>query len=153
MGSQTRTIDGHVYEVYALPAWTAVEVFHALTKALAPAVAGVAAAEGPGGVAALSTSLERVIAQLPAPELVRLSKQLLAGARVVVNGASAEVVAISDVHFQSRVLTLFKVVAFAVEVNFPDFFGAFRGVAGRLGKKAAGLLTPIESISTGLAGD
>lgn len=153
MASQTRTIDGHVYEVFALPAWTAVEVFHALTKALAPAVAGVAAAEGSNGVAALTGSLERMVAQLPAPELVRLSKLLLTGARVVVNGQSAEVNAISDVHFQGRVLALFKVVAFAVEVNFPDFFAAFRGVAGRLGKKAANILSPTGPLSSGPAGD
>jgi hypothetical protein len=152
MSSSTRTIDGHTYEVWPLPAWTALELFHSLTKALAPAVAGVAATEGPGGMAALSSSLERVLVQLPAPELTRISKQLLSGARVIVNGSSAEVNAISDVHFQGRVLSLLKVVAFAIEVNFPDFFGAFRGVASRLGKKAAEALNPIAQNSSGPAG-
>lgn len=152
--SETRTIDGFTYEVFALPAWNAVEVFQQLTRALVPALAGVAKAEGPEGLAALSGAVERMLTSLQPAQVLHLSKVLLAGARVVVNGQNVELLPIVDVHFQRRTLALWKVLAFAVEVNFPDFLAPLRGIAGRLAVRAKSALepTPTASISTGPVG-
>lgn len=153
MQPNTRTIDGFTYELQPLPAWHAVEVFHTITRLLAPSLGALTAADPSAGIAALSSGLEQALVALPAPAFVSLSKRLLEGARVTIDGKSVELLGVADLHFRSRTLALFKVVAAALQINFPDFFGALGGIGARLRAAASKALDqPIVSTTTGPAG-
>lgn len=152
--THAQEIDGFLYELSPLPAWHAVEVFHQLTRTVAPALGAITAADSAAGVAALSSALEKALATLGPAEFVALSKKLLGGARVSINGKSVELLPVVDVHFQSRTLSLFRVVVAAIQINFPDFFGALGGIGARLRAAALKALDPSTGLTTtGPAGD
>jgi hypothetical protein len=152
--SEVRTIEGFTYEVFALPAWTAVEVFQQLTRLVAPVVGGLGKLEGPEGLQALGGAVERLVSALPPAELQRLAKLLLSSALVTLeNGRQAQVLDVADLHFQRRTLALWRLLAFAIEVNFPDFLAPLRSLGARLaGRAASALQTSTAPTSTGPAG-
>jgi hypothetical protein len=131
-----REIDGHTYTLSPLPMFAGLEAWHMLVKMVGPAaIAGALAVKEGGEPSGLGAALSATLGGSSTPEFVALTKKLLAGCRVTINGQSAELLSVADVHLQGKILTYFKILGFALEVHFADFFGALRAVSGRLGAK------------------
>lgn len=133
-----RTIDGHLYAVSQLPASRGLEMFGKLAGLIGPA-ALEALAKG--------ASLDKDLKTL-APAAVMLFARLQPGdlsgiAKEMLGPATADNMPISDkfeLHFQGRIMHLFKVLIFAVEVNYGDFFDAL-GALGAVSKAPASCAT------------
>ncbi len=132
-GHETKVIGGCTYTVTQMQPSTAIDVFADLTKMLAPAIAG--ALEGAGKVN-LGSMLEMDTGALPGELLAKATtalaqnidpaatKRILAALRKVtlVDGKQLDV--IFEAHFVGRLKDLFLWAAFAVQVQFGDFFDA-----------------------------
>lgn len=138
----SKMIDGYTFELSPLPAWQALEVSASLMRFAGPLVAGAAAAKGDKGLDAFGTAINATLSAMPPAELVALAKRLLAPCVITrPDGSRAELMRVFDLEFQGRLLTVFKGLAFAVEVNYRDFFDALQGLEKVLRAKlrAAGL--------------
>lgn len=125
---QDRTIDGLTYSVSQLPASRGLEMFGKLAGLLGPA-ALEALAKGASfdkDLQTLAPAAVMLFARLQPGDLTAIAKELLGPATVDNTPLEKQF----EVHFQGRILHLFKVLVFAIEVNFGDFFdvlGAFGG--------------------------
>lgn len=130
--TQTRQIGARTYAVSQLPARRALEMFGRLGKALGPAAFEAVARGGQVDpesdamelVGALAPALGTVFARLPPGELSAIADELL-------EPATCDGVPVKpqlDLLFQGQILELLKVLAFAVEVNYADFFDAGRAL-------------------------
>lgn len=135
--TQTKTIDGVAYAVTQLPARRAARLLNRLLRVFGPALGGLAGAAKGGAsletadLSSVGPVLEGLFARLSEDEQDHLINELLATATV----DGKEVLPVLDLHFQGRLGALFKLVGFAVKVNFEDFSGGLIAAA-----KAAGLL-------------
>jgi hypothetical protein len=136
---KSRTIDGHTYEVQELPARLALRTLNRLSRHTLPALArafGAAKSESLDDIdtGELGAALETLFEHLTDDELDGLTETLLKDVSLV---DGKPLWAQMDVHFQGRMLALLKLLGFAIEVNFADFFGALRGLVGRKGDAKA----------------
>lgn len=146
---QKRTIDGHVYVVTQLATTPAVELANKLMAAIAPVVSEAApvigrlrAAYQRGGMAAafdvdfgaLTGAVRQLFAALPPNEHTAIISALFGGEGkdstvVLYDGGKAVPLKPGsgpyEEHFSGNIFALHKVVAFALEVNFRDFFDAW----------------------------
>lgn len=130
--TQTRQIGEHTYSVSQLPARRALEMFGRLGKSLGPALFEAIArggqvdpdADAMDLVAALAPALGSVFSRLPPGELTALADELLEPATC----DGAPIKPQFDLLFQGQILALLRVLAFAVEVNYADFFDAGRAL-------------------------
>ncbi len=135
--SETRTIDGIEFTVTQMPAMRSQRVFQRLASAIGPAIAA-ALRDAPAGDAILEgdvrigDAVKQLFDRLTIPELEAIEKELLETATVVQDGQTARVLAIADELLAGRLSTLFKLVAFAIEVNYRDFFDAAGGARALL---------------------
>ena len=91
-----------------------------------PAVATLGAmGEDGAGVDALAPVAVALFERLTEDEIESLAKELLATASV----DGRELLREFDLTMQGRILTVIKLCGFAIEVNYADFFDAFRGRA------------------------
>ncbi len=128
-----RTIDDIQFVVTQLPALKALHVFHRLGKVVSPSLAKASAALKPGGgidrvnLADLSGALESFFQSCSTDDLDYFVKELL-------YATTADNVPLKDtlnVKLQGKVFTLLKLLVFAVEVNYADFFGPLRGLVAQ----------------------
>lgn len=144
----SRQIDGYTFELSPLPAWSALELSASIMKVGAPLIAAAAASGKNAALEQLGPALTQALTALPPPELVALSKRLLAPCVVTLpSGQRAELLRIMDLEFQGKTLTVFKVLGFALEVNYRDFFDGLQKLGGALTAKlkAAGIVPPSSS--------
>ncbi len=123
---EERTIDGHLYAVSQLPASRGLEMFGRLAGLIGPA-ALEALARGASldkDLQTLAPAAVALFARLKPGDLSEIAKGLLGPATV--DGKPLEQQ--FDLHFQGRIMHLFKVIFFAVEVNFRDFRDALGGL-------------------------
>lgn len=131
--NNTRTIDGIVFVVTQLPAIKALHVFHRLGKVVSPSLAKASAALQPGAalekvnLADLGGALESFFSSCTPADLDYFVKELL----YATTADGAPLLQVLDVKLQGKVLTLLKLLVFAVEVNYADFFGPVRGLVAR----------------------
>lgn len=127
----TREIDGHTYTVYMLDPDTAIDMAADLQKWLLPALgelAGLASDERDGLVQqALAGAIRQFTSGADAATVKRLVRTMM---RVTVCQGVGK---LGDgdawkAHFHGKFWTMLKVTAFAVEVNFLDFFGGAAGI-------------------------
>lgn len=135
----TREIDGFSFTVSQLPAMKGLLLLHRLTKAIGPALAKVAGAFTGGSVklsdldvAALAGAVESLFANLPASDFEAITKELLSTATIEVDGKRHELFKGGnsgnfDLYLQGKMGTIFKLIAFAFEVNYGNFFGWAKG--------------------------
>lgn len=145
----TKEFSGHSWRVSQLPARRAVAMFTRLGRALGPA-AFQALATGGKSLAShgLDEDVDLVGAVLPAlsPALATLFDRLKDDelneiADVLLETALCDGVPVLkqyDALFQGQVLMLLRVLAFAIEVNYSDFFDAGRAA---LSQRKAGAET------------
>lgn len=117
---QSRLIDGVTYTLTPLPAWHALEVLQGLLKVAGPLIGG-AAAGGDAGAKSFGAAF-----QTNPAEVAALLRRLLEPAQYAGARGPEPLLPVFDVHFQGRLLSMFKLAAFAVEVNFGDFFAELR---------------------------
>lgn len=157
--AQTETIDGTAFTISPLPAMKAFLMLQRLGKVLGPALARVAGAVKGDAVdgAGAADALVLLFSGLPPEELETIVRDLLAGSLVLGEGGKAAPLmtggangkGVFDVVFQGRMGTLFKLLAFAIRVNYRDFFDA---LSGKLGAVAAKMQRQFAGSSTSPAG-
>ncbi|MCC6178816.1 MAG: hypothetical protein WAZ94_15230 [Phycisphaerales bacterium] len=144
MEPQKRIIDGYTVELSPLPAWQGLEGLHQLTRLVGPALTGIMAA-AKGDLQAIGTGVSQALMTTPPAEVTALMKRLLGTCRLTLHDGK-QIVGIGtfDTEFQGKLLTVFKIVAFAVEVNYGDFFGEVKAALGKLAasKKLEGPTPP-----------
>lgn len=132
--SKELALGGFLYTVQQLPATRAYKLLHRLARALAPAAARAAGASQGLTVASLlgvdvsslAPALESVFDRLSEEQLDAVLKDLFAGALVTgedVMSPHLEKREVFDDHFAGNLGRMFKVAAFALKVNYDDFFG------------------------------
>ncbi len=126
----TKLIDGYQVQLSPLPAFTALEQFTALTGLLGPALMSLI-----GKDEGMATALAASVRSVKGSDVTALIRALLATCQVTINGNNVPILPIFDTEFQGKLLTVFKITAFAIEVNYGDFFAAARGALGPLAAK------------------
>jgi len=122
-----RNIDGTLYSVSQLPASRGLEMFGRLSGLVGPA-ALEALAKGASldkDLQTLAPAAVMLFARLQPGDLSGIAKELLGPAAA----DSKPLAPVFETHFQGRIVHLFKVLLFAVEVNYRDFFDALGGLA------------------------
>jgi hypothetical protein len=154
---QAKTIDGLDFELAPMPAWAGLETFTRVSKYLAPALDGLGAITGGSSskdvaVAALAKAVQGLANNQPA-ELKAISKVLLEGCTVTIDGKKQKLLPVFDIVMQGRLLTYFKLMAWALEINYLDFYEGLKSVVSRLGLSLKGLASThlSESSRTGPA--
>ena len=139
----SREIDGHVYTCTQLGFSDARGVLTLLTKKVMPGLAlGLAGAvsglqkDGAKGLGDLdfgevAEGVLRLVKDLDEADLVALEERFGKTCTVQVDGR-APVLTKENLgpHFQGKLLSYFKWLAFCVEVNYADFFALARGLQG-----------------------
>jgi hypothetical protein len=126
----TKNIDGLTIVISPLPARQGLRVLHRLGKSISPSVSRMIGLARGGmeidlselDVVSLSQALSNFFETCSEKDLDYFIDQLL-DAAIVNNQRLLDVV---NTVFQAKVLTLLKVLVFAVEVNYQDFFGGLR---------------------------
>lgn len=105
----------------ALPAF---RLMGRLGKLLTPALAGFKGIKFKSDVSSLAPVLAALFERLDPSESDSLAIQVLCNTLVVTGGKATTLATATDINnvFSGRLLAMFKVMAFAVEVNFKDFF-------------------------------
>ena len=136
MDIEKKRIDDMEFELPALPAWKAYEVLARVTKFISPAIEAIGVAQGGNKDAALG-AVAKAFATVRSDELQALTKVLLEGCLVTHEGNQVQLMRVFDVVMRRKMLTVFKLLAWSVEVNYPDFFEALKSTA--LAAKLQGL--------------
>ncbi len=146
--TEEKEIDGLAVSTTQLGAWKALGLVPRLGKLLAPALAKLASMPGAGKVSeadlsAIAPALASLFASMDGNEAQALVRDLLAGTSVKVEGdkgpRKVELTnpgAIDGV-FEGRLMTLFRVVWFALSVNFTDFIDAASTLSQATARPAA----------------
>lgn len=154
---KSKQIAGYVVTVSPLGAWQSLETLQTLSQMIGPALGklgGAAAASVGSDVDAERKALEGVTQGLMAAllalkpgELQTVGKALLANTLLLTPsakpGEEIGILKVFDTEFAGQTLTVLKVIAFAIEVNYGDFFAALRPALAAIGaklKSAAGEL-------------
>jgi hypothetical protein len=126
--TQTREIGGRTFTVTQLPPRRALKLLRRVVAVLGPPLAqGLSATSGRGlkevDLTALAPALEKLFEQLDDAELDALIDGALATARL----DGKEVLPVFDLVFRGRLPDVFKLLVFALEVHFADFFDGTGG--------------------------
>ncbi len=126
--NQTREIDGHTYTVHHLDPDRALSIACELEHLLLPAVGEILAVDkdGEDGIArkAVAAALQRFVSQA---DEARVKKVVSTMMRVTTCNGVGQLGDAWKLHFHGRFWSMLKVTAFAVEVNFFDFFADSAG--------------------------
>ena len=137
-----RTIDGLDFELSPLTAWKGMETFTRVTRFIAPAVSSIFSKGSGDTGAALALAFQGLASNSPA-ELKSITEILLEGCTVAFEGRTVRLLTVFDTVMRGKIFTVFKLLAWAVEVNYADFFAALKSGLGLL-KPAA--LTEFQSM-------
>lgn len=155
--SQKRTIGELDFELSPLPAWKALETWTRVIGVLAPGLNGLNGLKAKTQeemLGALARAIQGLASTNPA-EIQSLSKVLLETCLVTVKGQQAPLLPVFDVVMQGRMLSVFKLLAWAVEVNYADFFDVARAALAdrKLKAKASALMSQFTQPTSGPATD
>lgn len=140
--TKEKTIDGKLIAVTQFPARHGFKIKARLAKLLGPALASAAAAVQGGNkgslleadvdIAALGAAVSTLVASLDSDSTLDLVMGMLTSTRMDGKEVTDSVF---DMEFAGNYATLYKVLAFVVEVNYGDFFG--KGGIGNLVDKVS----------------
>jgi hypothetical protein len=150
---QRRNVGGLDFELTPLSGWKALETWTRVARLLAPGLDGLAALKATGQeevLAGLAKAVQGLAATEPT-ELRALSQVLLESCIVTWEGKQVRLLPVFDVVMQARMLTVFKLLAWSVEVNYWDFFDAARSALGGLRAKVSASLSPMPAPTSGPA--
>lgn len=129
-----------------LPALRSFKLLARLSKLVGPALGSLKDIKLKADVAALVPALMRLSETLDPDEIEGLAVQVLEGTIVVTGGRAVPLQSIDAINgaCAGDLMLLFRLMAFAVEVNFRDFF---RGFSQTLGAKSAPAVVPLANPS------
>lgn len=131
--TERKSIDGLEVTTTQLPSMRALALSTRLLKVVAPAMAHAGGLSMASDIADLAPALAALAGQLE-PELVQsLTRELLAFTTVEMSGKVMQLSTEEAINlaFAGRLMTLFKVLAFSLKVNFENFFDAARAAAAQ----------------------
>ena len=138
----------HTYTLAPLGAWQVLELTPQVTRLLAPVVANGAHALTENDWKAIEPALANSLGAMKPGELSALTREVLAGCTVAINGAAVDVLSVFDEHFKGRPAAMLQLLAWALLENFGDFSDAFTSLgsvaAARLGALAKATAKPNE---------
>lgn len=132
---ETQTIDGLSFTTTQFPAMRAFTLFSKLVKTIGPAITVLSGANPESDVAELAPSIATALKDVDPDAMTILAAEVLSSTSAVMTGPSgAAQVPLNSVDginlvFMGRLMTMFKVLAFAVKVNYGDFFGGSASAA------------------------
>ena len=152
---QTRTIDGVKYGVYMLPPKLARKILVRIFQVLGPSAGEAFKREEQEILAAIGPILATLADRLNDDDLDWMMGELAKVSTVELEpGKAPSLGQIFDNHFRGRIGRMFKWFAFAVEVQYADFWsGSESGLSGLFSMAKAAMASPSPSTSTGSSGD
>lgn len=120
--SKSKEIDEHTYTVSPLGAFPAQRLLVRIGKIIAPLAGGF---KGLDQEMDLGPAIGRLFEVATPDEIEFIIKELAKNSQV--DGKLLSTV--FDIHFRGKLLTMYKWAAFALEVNYSDFFGGLGGLA------------------------
>jgi len=151
LDAKRKTIDGVEYEVRMLSATRATKLLVKLGKMLGPAFAEIA--RGEGGLdreidgALFAGAVSALFASADPDEVDAILKELAEVTLADGKGLRP----IYDIHFAGKIGRLMRWAAFALQVQYEDFFGALGSVLAEAGLSSA-MESPFPKASTGASG-
>lgn len=138
---KTKEIDGISFTVRQLPAMKSLRMLNRLTRTIGPALTALGAT---GGLSldSVGEALAKLGDKLSDAEAESIARELLSDATFQPADGSpgGELLPRIDLALQGKPETLLKLLAFALEANYGNFFDALRGLgAGRLGALSSSL--------------
>jgi len=136
MKTDEREIDGILVKTVQLPAMRAFKLLARLAKAVGPALGVLTKFDPNTQLEAVAGEFAGAFASLDADEAERLVPEILIKTTVFIpdeRGGSEKLLTkdrIDDI-FTGRLMTLFRVVGFALQVNFQDFYAGSAPAAPR----------------------
>lgn len=146
--TKTRVIDGTTYEVGMLNPDVALDLMGDVLRLLGPAVGpmlGAGKDDSDARIAEVAGTALVALGSAADKALVRNIVATLMRVTVAQGVGKLEDNGLRQLHFHGRVFTMLKVVAFAVEVNYADFFD---GMANTL-TSAAGRVAALREAAFG----
>ncbi len=157
--AKSRTIDGHTYKVMMLDPLVASDVLIDIGKVLAPALGAIGGfalgdkdavaklLDGEDGAegekeseSRLSPAFERAVIglvdRLDKAKLREIVDLLAKVSFLVGSEGEAQLRTVFPVHFRGRLKTMYRWLAFALEVQFADFFETIGPAIGRAARSA-----------------
>lgn len=135
--TKTKTIDGFAVSVTQLPAKRAMRLFHRLTQIGIPgfvqSLGGVVGSDSQIDFKSIGASLEGVMSKLDVEQFEGIRDELLYATLV----DDKPLLQHMDGMFAGKISTIYKVMLFALEANYADFFDAARGAFTGLGALGA----------------
>lgn len=133
--TKSQTIDGTVFTVTQLPSMRSLKLMHRLMRVTGPALFKLAGGGKSVSLKDVDLSAAGEAAQLffgsfSDNDLEALTREILDSATVDHEGRTIPLLPVFDLVMAGKVLTIFKLLWFALEVNYGDFFGAFLANSG-----------------------
>lgn len=127
MATKGKTIGGSLFEVTPLPAFQS----FTLQAEIAPAIAAVVGAMGPllagdlgsADVAEMGKAAQAFFTAMPRQRFASVARELLEGTTMDGKPLFTPAGSPFDIWMQGRTLDAWLLLWFAIEVNYPDFFG------------------------------
>lgn len=129
--TKEKLINGRKYTVATLPGFQALDLLEELSVIAGPALGGLIR-NGASGEVDFETAAVRLFHGLGGGKLRALTKALLQGVTVELAPNKAPMVLdVFDVEYAGKLAEIFKVLAFAAEAQFADFFAEAKSLWGR----------------------
>ncbi len=141
LATRSKTIGASLFTVTPLPAMRTFVLQPRLAQPLAEAASafGLVMGGGDRDVAEMAPIVGRFFAKLPPHELETIVRELLAGSQIdgkpLLDGNGQG--GTFDAFMQGRTMDVWLLLWFALEVNYPDFFGRLGGLIARAEKAPA----------------
>jgi len=135
--TEEKEIDGLRFSVTQLPGMRGLRMSVRLGKLLGPALARAAGA-ATGGLASLDVSklsgaVDALFEHLTEDEIESVTKALLESCLVTIEGKTGPLMPMFDTVMGGKVATVYKLLRFAFEVNFGNFFGGLAALGAQFG--------------------
>jgi hypothetical protein len=146
---EKREIDGSEYTVTQLDAWRAMRLLARVGAVIGPALSVAADAAATGDVMGMSADkagsvIASLAAKLTPEELEAITRELLWNALRDDRPISGKQFGLE---MAGQMATVFKLLFFAFEVNYGDFFDAARGLLAKMPRAAAQFAPPASTTS------
>lgn len=134
LNSREKEIEGSLYKVGQLPVDRALKLKHRIFKIAGPTLKSVGDAfgEGAADLGSLGDAVMKLTETSSGDDFVEMVNELLHNASRDGKDLAGKKWTIA---FGGEMMVLYKVVMFAIEVNFGDFFDAGRSLIARLAAK------------------
>lgn len=149
--SETKTVGGLKFQLAMVPAMQSLEVLPRVLALVGPAVGTlkeVITADGKVDrtkLLGLATGMIGQLGKASPRELREVAEILLAPCQVQQEGKWVELLPVFDAVMQGRIFTVLNLIAWAVQLNFQDFFALLPAAKSADGAAEAGSSAPATS--------